>query len=296
MKLFFQSITLIGCFVSSMALAQLPSNRIRPGTMYYQGDTVKSPRLGVTSIIPEGWEGVLPRDTEVFLLMSNTVNGEIYVAVNENTDKAGQITRWKEGMDLDDGLRLMPDGEITSRGDVLCGPAKVTGNKGITGNKFYLEAKCSPSGFCLSYMLMTSDAASFEKVKKAMQLFVDNTSFRKPSTESPFAHFDWNKFLSGKVLLNIDYEQTSKREDEVNFCADGNFTSKITRKGVFKEQAKDYKGNKKGTWKVESKGDKASLTFSFEKLAPVTVNMEIRDENIYVNGKRYFIGSSETCK
>jgi hypothetical protein len=296
MKRFIQFHTiLLGCFLTFSAHAQLPTNRIRPGTMYYAGDTVRSPRLGLQAKIPEGWEGVLPRESEVFLLVSNTVNGEIYVAANENIDRETQIKKWKAGMEISEGLRIMPGGEITTRGDILCVVGKVTGTSPNTSGKIYLEAKCSPYGFCITYML-TCDPASYEKVKGALQSMVDNTTFSKPSNESPYLHFNWRKFLSGKVLLNIDYEETSKREDEVNLCADGTFQSDITRRGVFKDQSKDYKGKKKGTWDVKSNGEKAALTFTFEKLQPVTINLEIVSEELHANGRRYFLGNSEKCK
>jgi hypothetical protein len=285
----------ITCMITFQAYPQLPSNRVRPGTMYHEGDTVRSPRLGLESKIPVGWEGVMPQESEIFLLMSNTLNGEIYVVANEGIDEAGQMKRWKEGMVLSEGLLLVPDGEIIKRGDAMSANGKVAGNKPNNSGKIYLEAKCSPHGFCVSYML-TSDAASFEKVKTALQSLVDDSRFSKPFTGSPYVNFNWKKFLAGKVLLNIDYENTSKREDEVSFCSDGTFQSDITRKGVFKEQSKGYKGKKKGTWDVKSQGEKATLTFSFEKLAPVTVNMEIRKEQMFVNGRRYFIGNSESCK
>jgi hypothetical protein len=286
------------CCLPLCSYAQLPSNRIRPGTMYYAGDTVKSPRLGLQTRVPDGWEGVLPRDSEVFLLMpANNVNGEIYVAVNENLDKAGQIRKWKEGMDLDDGLRLMPDGEITQRGDVICAVGKVTGPKANAANKVYVEAKCSPHGFCLTYMLM-ANPASYEQAKKALQEFVDYTTFAKPSNESPYLNFNWKKFLSGKVLLMTGYEErgANKRENEVNLCPDGTFTSKVTRKGTFKDQAKGYQGSKKGTWEVKSNGDKATVILTIPKLAPAEVNLEMKNEEVYINGDRYFVGTSEKCK
>lgn len=286
----------IGCLLTIHAFAQFPSNRVRPGTMYHEGDTVRSPRLGLEATIPPGWEGVMPHESEIFLLISNTLNGEIYAVANEGIDQAGQIKRWKDGMVLSEGLLLVPDGEITKRGDVICAKGKVTGNKpNNSSGKIYLEAKCSPFGYCVSYML-TADPTSYEKVKTALQSLVDNSRFSKPYTGSPYVNFNWKKFLGGKVLLNIDYENTSKREDQVNFCSDGTFQSDITRKGVFKEQSKDYKGKKKGTWEVKSQAENATLTFSFEKLPPVTVNLEIRNEQMFVNGRRYFIGNSENCK
>ncbi len=266
--------------------------------MYYPGDTVKSPRLGLQTRMPEDWEGVLPRDAEVFLLMPvNNLNGEIYVAVNENLDKPGQIQRWKQGMDLGEGLRLMPNGEINTRGDVICAAGKVTGNQANRASKIYLEAKCSPHGFCVSYMVM-ANPVSFDEVQKAMQQFVDNTKFTRPSNESPYLNFNWKKFLSGKVLLMTGYEDRgqNKRENEVHLCQDGTFSSRIIRKGIFKDQARAYQGSKKGTWEVKSNGDKATIIFTLPKAAPAEINLELKDEEVYINGDRYFIGASEKCK
>jgi len=178
---------IIGLFLSLSVYAQLPSNRIKPGTMYHAGDTVRLPRMGLSTRIPEGWSGVLPRDTEVFLLMpENNSVGEIYVVINEKADLQVQRKLWESRMDLAEGLRLQRDGEIFTRGtDVVGTMAKLVGNSANNQAKIYLEAKCSPNGFCVSYVA-TSDAVSFENVKKALQQFVDNTTFTKPSNASPY--------------------------------------------------------------------------------------------------------------
>jgi hypothetical protein len=288
---------IIGLFLSLSVYAQLPSNRIKPGIMYHAGDTVRLPRIGLSTRIPEGWSGVLPRDTEVFLLMpENNSVGEIYVVLNEKADLQVQRKLWESGMDLAEGLRLQRDGEISTRGtDVIGTMAKLVGNSANNQAKIYLEAKCSPNGFCVSYV-STSDAVSFENVKKALQQFVDNTVFSKPSNESPYKNFDWKKFLSGKILLSFGYENNSKREDQVNLCEDGTFHSTLTRTGIFKDQAKGYQGKKRGKWDVRSNGERATLTFTFDKVPPVDVEIEAREEEVYVKGIRYFVGESEGCE
>ena len=265
--------------------------------MYYAGDTVKSPRLGLRAQIPAGWEGVLPRDTEVFLLMAvdNSI-AEIYVVVNENMDLAGQQKRWEAGMDLSYTLKLELSGEITSRGkDVICADGRLGGAQANNQDKIYVEARCSPAGFCVSYML-TANPSTFENAKKGLQAFVDNTTFEEPSAESPYANFNWSNFLSGKVLLMIGYEKRSKREDKVSLCSDGSFRSQITRTGIFKDQGKRYQGSKRGRWSVQGNGEKATLTLAFDKNPAFDVEIEIKDEEIYIRGSRYFVGESEECK
>ena len=288
--------SLLALLLAFDSLAQLPSNRVKPGTMYHPGDSVHSPRLGLSARIPEGWDGVLPRDTEVFLLMPNvSMVGEMFIIVNEKLDLAGQRKRWEAGSELAPGLKLQLDGGITVReGDILSANGKVVGAQANAQNRVYLEAKCSPYGFCVVAVAL-ADNASLERVKQGVQSLVSSTSFKKPSTDSPYKNFDWKPFLSGKVLLGIGYETGGKKEDEVDLCADGTFESRITRTGIFKDQAKKYQGKKKGTWDVKSNGEKATLTFTFEKLAPVEIELLAKDEEIYVRGARYFVGESERC-
>ena len=289
---------IVGLFVGINLYAQeLPSNRLKPGTMYHQGDSVRSPRLGLSARIPEGWDGVLPRDTEVFLLMPNvTMVGEMFLLLNENLDLAGQRKRWEAGSELSPGLKLQIDGGITVRdGDILSASGKVVGAQANDQNRVYLESKCSPYGFCVVTIAL-ADNASFERVKQGLQALMTSIAFKKPSTESPYKNFDWKPFLSGKILLGINYEQGGKKEDEVDLCADGTFESRITRTGIFKGQAKKYQGKKQGKWEVKSNDDKAILTFTFEKLDPVEIELVAKDEEIYIRGARYFVGESERCK
>jgi len=288
---------IVGLLVGITSFAQeLPSNRLKPGTMYHQGDSVRSPRLGLSARIPEGWDGVLPRDTEVFLLMPNvTMVGEMFILVNENLDLAGQRKRWEAGSELSPGLKLQIDGDITVReGDILSASGKVVGAQANAQNRVYLESKCSPHGFCIVAIAL-ADNSSFERVKQGLQALMTSASFKKPSTDSPYKNFDWKPFLSGKVLLGINYEQGGKKEDEVDLCADGTFESRITRTGIFKGQAKKYQGKKQGKWDVKSNDEKAILTFTFEKLDPVEIELVAKDEEIYIRGGRYFVGESERC-
>jgi hypothetical protein len=94
---------IISCAIACLLVVnlfgqELPSNRLKPGTLYHSGDSIKSPRLGLSARIPEAWDGVLPRDTEVFLLMPNTnIVGEMFILVNEKLDLAGQRKRWESG-------------------------------------------------------------------------------------------------------------------------------------------------------------------------------------------------------
>ena len=297
MKSALACLILIASLLSNALYAQLPSDRVLPGVMHYAGDTIQSIRLGLYTIIPAGWKGVLPRDTEVAVLVpEQTTSASIYVLVNENMTLAQQKINLEKGFSLADGLNMTPDGQVTQRGsEVLSTNARLTGEKANKQAKFYVEAKCNPVGYCLAFVL-SADAPDMEKGKLALQQLVDNTVFQDMSHVSPYAGFDWKNFVSNKILLRFRQDASGKQEDELDLCKDGTFKAKITRSGDFKIPSKQYEGRNAGTWTIAGKNNKATITLSFKKLKPISIELEARDQEIYVNGNRYFVGESETCK
>lgn len=277
--------------------AQLPTTRMSPGVMHYAGDTVRSIRLGLSAIVPAGWRGVLPRDTEVVVLVpEENSSATIYVVLNENMTLAQQKINLEQGFELADGLSMVPDGNVTQRtSDVLATAAKLTGEKANPRAKFYIESKCNPVGYCLAFVL-SADANDMDKGKAALEQLVDQTTFQDMSNISPFARFDWNQFLSNKILLRFRRDASGKQEDQLDLCKDGTFRSRISRTGTFQVPSNQYTGKNSGTWTVDGHNDKATVTLNFKKLKPITIQLQAKDEQILVNGSRYFVGESETCR
>lgn len=290
-------ICVLSAFFAHQAAAQLPTDRMSSGVMYYAGDTVKSIRLGLYTVVPAGWKAVLPRDTEVAVLVpEENSSASMYVLLNENMTINQQRTRMEQGFELTEGLTMAPDGPVTRRtDDVVAVNAKLTGEKSNKQAKFYIESKCNPVGYCLAFVLQ-ADAQSLEKGKAALQQLSDHTVFQDMSHISPYANFKWKEFLSNKLLLRFRRDASGEQEDELDLCADGTFKAHITRTGGFEVASKEYAGKNKGTWTLTSENDRATLTLSFKKLKPITLEIQGKDEQIYVNGHRYFVGESESCQ
>lgn len=237
MKLRTISIIAVGVIFSCHSFAQLPSNRLKPGTMYHQGDSVHSPRLGISARIPEGWDGVLPRDTEVFLLMPNTNTiGEMFIIQNEKVDLAAQRKRWESGAELSPGLKLQIDGGITVRdGEILSASGKVVGAQANNQNLVFLESKCSQYGFCM-VALALADKTSFERVKQGVQALMNSMSFKKPSTDSPYKNFDWKPFLSGKVLLAITMSRAERKRMKLIYALTVHSSRELHAQGYLRDK------------------------------------------------------------
>ncbi len=267
--------------------------RLRPGKLYDQGEDIYGPAYGIKSRVPQGWTGVVPMDTEVFLLMPvNNMDGEIYVMA-DTTDYEKLKVNWMEGLELGNGNILMSDGKIFNRGETLASNVVLL-NK-TTGFKGYIEAKCGPYGACVSFLLLCS-SQNFDALKKGVIEMSDNTEFVEPSDKGFYDDFDWKEFLSGKYLASYEYEPGAKSENELWLCPDGTFRSKLKRTGLLKEEAKALQGKQKGTWETSSVGPEGELVLHFAKQDDVELDMLIDEDRIFMNERKYFVMLSDQCK
>jgi hypothetical protein len=277
--------------------AQKKKSRLQPGRMYEAGETLFAPRYGFTSKVPVGWEGILPRETEVFLLTTTTATyGEIYVFGRDHGDLNTMQTDWIQGVDLSETIRIKAIKPTLTDG-VLLSEITAVGESINKGNKGFAAAKCSPSGPCVT-TLMIAPIQFYESVKNTVTEFMTNSQFEPPSNVSIYADFDWQEFLSNKVLATYASAQGGSKETQIHLCSDGSFTANIKKKGFFKEQNPSYKGSMSGQWTAKGDGENALVQFIFNDkgLAPVEVPLTIKDEKVTSNGERYFVGKSGTCK
>ena len=270
----------------------LSHGQVRPGELYDEGAEINAPRLGAQSKVPTGWAGVLPMNTEVFLLMPKQYAfGQIYAMGGEDNYEDLK-KRWTSGVELDNGLFIKSSSEPSMRNGSLVSSLQIVGNKNYGG---YVEAKCGDFGNCIVAFLF-APPEMVEELSAAIKSFMDDMVFFEPRELDLYAEFDWTAFLGGKYMANYERIQGSKKESEIWLCGDGSFTSKLKNKGVFADQAKDYLGTKKGTWEINGMGPTSQLILSFKNLPTVTLDLLIEEEKIFVNGTRYFFMQDDICK
>jgi hypothetical protein len=277
--------------------AQKKKSRMQPGKMYEAGETLYAPRFGFTAKVPEGWEGILPRESEVFLLSSTTATyGDIWVFGNEHGDFTTMKKDWVNGLELTESIRIKAVEPIEQDG-LLSSGVIAEGDLVNKGYKGFVVGRCSPSGPCV-ITLMIAPLQYYEEVKNTVTEFMKNSSFESPSNVSQYADFDWQDFLSNKVLVTFASVQGGSKETMIHLCKDGSFTATIKKKGFFKNQNPDYKGTLTGLWSAKGDGEKATLQFIFtnKSIAPVEVAFTIKDEKVVSDGERYFVGNSDKCK
>lgn len=287
---------LLGMMTFSQVLfSQNLKNRIQPGKMYNAGDSIYAPRYGFSGQIPVGWNGVLPRETEVFLLNSASGTfGEIFVFGREKVDLAQLAETWKAGVDISETVRLKAT-DPTIEGDLLFSHAEATGNYLPPKNyRAFAATRCGDA--CITVLAISVEENAEMASQSALEL-LKTAILSTPKEIDPYEGFDWKEFLSGKLMIAYEGFIGGKQETKVNLCEDGSFRAQISKKGMMKDSNPDYKGGMKGSWTVEGKNSEATLTLTFEKkdLAPFVANLKFVDEELYVNGERHYASQSEKC-
>lgn len=282
-------------FLIFLATTQLIGQaNLRPSKQYSAGEEIYGAKSGAKSVVPQNWSGVLPRDSELFLFLPmDGSNGEIYISVDQGIDESQRKSNWRTGLDLGNGNVLRLQGEVFKRGESMA--ANIGLDQKTSTAVGYIESRCGSFGICLTATLFSSPQ-DFEKNKNALIEFMDALTWTEPNLKADYADFDWHEFLEGKHLLNYDYVPNAKAENDIWLCPDGNFTTKLKRSGLLKDQAKDYKGTKKGTWETKSIGQTGLLILNYEKLSPLKVSLKIAEDRIYLNEKRHFAMKATTCQ
>jgi hypothetical protein len=280
-------------FFSVISFYSFSQQTITTGQVYNAGERIYAPRLGFNAIIPEGWMGMLPQNSSIFLLTSaNGLDGQIYI-LGDTTDFEVMKRGWTIGLELEEGRVLKSDGNIKEENGSLSSNVILTGgqNKAYTG---FIEAKCGEFGRCVSAMLIC-EINNLDEMKKSVSEFLGEVVFLEPVMIHEYASFDWRQFLGNKQLVHYDNVIGSKSVNKVWLCEDGTFKSKLTRTGVVKESIGKYKGKNKGTWSTSSFGKTGTLTLKFDKLPDVEVELLIEDDHIFLNKKRHVALAASGC-
>lgn len=297
MKIFNVFVFIILVMGTQSLTAQNDKMRIQPGTLYEAGEKLYAPQYGFITTVPQGWEGILPQESEIFLLTTTTSTyGEIFMFAREQDNLNARRDAWLQGVDINENMRIKAVSPKIEQG-LLTSEVILEGKNVNKGNKGFAVARCSDGGICIT-TLMIAPTQFYESVSNTVIELMKNSLFETPSTTNRYAEFDWNDFLSNKVLTTFAFVNGGSKETMVHLCGDGTFSANLKKKGFFKDKNPAYKGNLTGHWKATEKGEISAIEFTFDKknLSPLTIPITLENDRVMSSGERYFIGKSDRCK
>ena len=266
--------------------------RVKPSKGYLAGDTIISPLYGIKLILPDHWNGFLTRGTEVFTLSSDTT-GETSIMIFPSEESLKTIeTRWNGHVELSPGIDIIPTIPPKIKEDKLQTEFSFSGNENRMG---YSIAQCGDYGFCYTAFLIVNKTSG-PNYRNTMDKLSKYITFFEPTITEYYGDYNWEQELNGKYLITYERGGGSTKKNHLWLCEDGTFQSRITRKGGLKGSTGKYKGKLSGTYSIDGIGSTATILLNFEKLSPLELPLEIKDEVIYMNGLRYSVGGHNQCK
>lgn len=288
MKTLFLLISIFLATVSGFA-----QDRLKPGAIYEQGQKIFAPMVGYIGEVPNGWFGTLPQEEEVFLMIPNgNTNGFMFINANQ-VDLSELRKEWDYDLSLTDEIVVSIKGEPKIEDNRMIGEFEVTGSKEpFVGHAVAIDGG---HGWTITLILL-SPVSQYEAYRKNFDQLIASSVVEEPSIGSIYGDFNWPEFLKNKYLMSYLSSTEYREQNEVWLCADGTFRSKIKTKGMLKVEDSAYKGKKKGTWTAEGIGEKGKLHLYFTKNDDVVLDMEIKDDKIFINGGRFFALENPECK
>jgi hypothetical protein len=200
--------------------------------------------------------------------------------------------RWNGKVELSPGVDILPVEPPRIKNNSLQSEFSFSGNENRMG---YAIAQCGDYGFCYTAFLITNKAKG-AYYNNTMQQLSQNISFFEPTLTDFYGDYQWANELSNKYMVTYESAGYSTRQNHLWLCEDGTFEAHIKRKGGFKGTSGNYKGKQKGTYQIEGVGSTGKIVLNFNKLSPLELPLEIKDEVIFMNGLRYSVSKNAKCK
>ncbi len=269
--------------------------RLQAGKIYNEGETIYAPTVGYKGTIPQGWYGTLPEGEEVFLLLP-VDNREAYMFINVHQKTLKQLKEEWNGQ-----FALTPAITITLKRDPKMEAGKMTGYFNVSGSpekaRAYAEAIDGGHGYLFVFILLAMES-DFDNFMTGLDQLVQSSTFNVPSITNVYGDFNWSKFRPDKYFVSYVSSREMVQKNHLWICPDGTFKTKIKSGGLVKVKGdkNKYNGTSKGSWTAEGVGPKGTLILKFDNKPPLTVDLEINQEKIYLNGFRYFALHYSGCK
>ena len=262
-------------------------DRVDPSKMYKAGEAINAGLLGVSTMVPEGWVGYLPRETEIFVLnKENNEGSEIYVFGRAN-DYDQIEENWSKGLALSPSINIIVEEEIQRKGNLRYADVKYTGTSGGQ-RRGSVAASCGEFGVCTTWLLLSANK-SFDENNAMLLALVDAVKYSQPKSLAELAPaLDWNSELESKYVYSKKAQGGQKTVFQLWTNSDHTFSTKAVPL-AWCQGNKKYASKKKGAWSVTKRNGQNLLVLNYDKLEPVIITLTKEEENVIFNDEVMFV-------
>jgi hypothetical protein len=261
---------------------------IEEGVEYKGKITVVSQEYGTSFELPTGWNGILPKDGEFFVMKSQSFEGYVFAGIDQMTIEEA-IDAMGQDIDLGDGVVFHPSSQVKRSGSTLSAEYSVSGPQdSLVG---YVTTIVGKYGLGISFISVSSPEntakllKAVEKIKRSLSLF-------KPKETSPSSpeksSGSWNEQLSGRKLSHFVTRSGYTEEDYIWLCLSGRFFKSRQSGGFGGGASGAFQSENAGVWSVSGGVNAGTLVLTYNDGSTARYTLTLEGTKLYLDGKRYF--------
>lgn len=266
---------------------------LQQGVAYESLSKIQVSSVGIKLRVPDGWSGALPQGSDYFVMDNNDVAASCFLLVDQ-WDESQVRLLMSQYIPLDEFSGLNPTGELSENDGLLICDYTVA-SQSINSNAFVV-GKIGDHGFSVAVVLLAASEL-IDTLKKSMIDLMNSVEFSPPATTpaNPAGAeiSDWEAYMKGRYIVYMKTESGYSEEEKIWLCSDGSFAryhSDSYLSGGF-----SYAGQvpeRYGKWGVSGN----TLELNFEDGTQGTYSLEIYEDSLYLNGRKWFRDTNERCQ
>ncbi|MEM7364103.1 MAG: hypothetical protein AAF525_08755 [Pseudomonadota bacterium] len=293
--------------MSSWSLAET----LQPGKLYPGGTQIDVPDLGIAITLPTGWKGLLPAGAAAFIMESDATQANLFLIGDRMT--AEQLRQTMAGpIPLDTGVTITPSGNVQDVEGWMQADYVVAGQPQL---KARIKAQTGTSGIAFAIIAIGDDA----RIKDALtgaDLVARSVTFSEP-IQPPVPQGlggNWQDYMKGRYVVRLYTGSGYYEEEHIWLCSDGSFFRSTGSGGFGGGASGAFGGKGQGAWRAEGElAGQGRLVLAYGATtsqndtsfgswqtssgpSELQYLLELADDKLYLDGKRWFRDGNERCR
>ena len=256
----------------------------------YRGQTIlKSTPYGISFMLPSGWSGIYPANSDFFIMKSQSFDGYIFVATDKMTLEQAKQTM-SQPVDLGDGIIFQPKGKVKNNpAQQLEATYNVSGSQNPLSG--IIKTIIGEYGWGISF-IAASSPKDINKIHGDLDKIISSLKLTNPDQNKPSASSDsnspWFEQLNGRKLSHFYTATGYTEEDYIWLCGNGYFYKSFNSGGFGGGASGAFQSKNGGRWSVSGPLQQGTLILMYNDGSTARYQLTHEETKLFLDGKRYF--------
>jgi hypothetical protein len=275
-------------YILLLFAAFIYSQEIKADVEYRGETTLQSTSYGISFLLPLGWSGIYPSNSDFFIMKSSLFEGYIFVMADQMTvDEAKQIMN--QPIDLGDGIIFHPKDKVHIQKSNLEAEYNVSGSQNPL--KGLIKTIVGPYKWGISFIAASAPDNS-STLQMTLSKIVSSLKFTDPQPHKSNRSIDqnnpWFEQLNGRKLSHFYTATGYTEEDYIWLCASGYFYKSFNSGGFGGGASGAFQSKNGGHWSVSGSLQQGILLLTYNDGRTARYTLTQEGTKLFLDGKRYF--------